>query len=81
MVSLVNVDNIHEVTIISMEVVQRKITNKRLYAQLRAIYRKVARQRHDFYHKLTAILVSRFAFLGTEELASTCRTARRKKQV
>jgi putative transposase len=42
---------------------------KRLYAQVRAIHSKVARQRHDFYHKLTAELVSRFAFLGTETLA------------
>lgn len=41
---------------------------KRLYAQLRAIHGKIARQRHDFYHQLTARLVSRFAFLGTEEL-------------
>ena len=41
---------------------------KRLYAQVRALHGKVARQRHDFYHKLTAVLVSRFAFLGTEEL-------------
>lgn len=42
---------------------------KRLYAQVRALHGKVARQRKDFYHKLTALLVSRFAFLGTEELA------------
>jgi putative transposase len=42
---------------------------KRLYAQVRALHGKVARQRHDYYHKLTAILVSRFAFLGSEELA------------
>lgn len=42
---------------------------KRLYAQVRAIHGKVSRQRKDFYHKLTAELVSRFAFLGTEELA------------
>ena len=42
---------------------------KRLYAQLRAVHGKVARQRHDFYHKLTGQLVSRFAFLGTEQLA------------
>jgi putative transposase len=41
---------------------------KRLYAQLRSIHGKVARQRHDFYHKLTGELVSRFAFLGSEEL-------------
>lgn len=42
---------------------------KRLYAQVRALHGKVARQRHDFYHKLTAALVTRFAFLGTEALA------------
>ena len=42
---------------------------KRLYAQVRALHGKVARQRHDFYHKLTAELVKRFAFLGTEALA------------
>lgn len=42
---------------------------KRLYAQVRAIHGKIARQRHDFYHKLTAGLVKRFAFLGSEELA------------
>ncbi len=29
----------------------------------------MARQRHDFYHQLTARLVARFAFLGSEELA------------
>ena len=42
---------------------------KRLYAQVRAVHGKIARQRHDFYHKLTSTLVSRFAFLGTEQLA------------
>lgn len=42
---------------------------KRLYAQVRAIHGKIARQRHNFYHQLTAALVSRFAFLGSEELA------------
>lgn len=42
---------------------------KRLYAQVRSLHGKVARQRHDFYHKLTAELVKQFAFLGTEELA------------
>ena len=36
---------------------------------MRALHGKVARQRHDFYHKLTAELVTRFAFLGTEALA------------
>ena len=42
---------------------------KRLYKQIGALHSKAARQRHDFYHKLTAQLVSRFAFLGTEGLA------------
>lgn len=42
---------------------------KRLYAQVRSLHGKVARQRHDFYHQVTAQMVSRFAFLGTEELA------------
>ena len=42
---------------------------KRLYRELRNIHSKLARQRKDFYHKLTTMLVERFAFLGTEELA------------
>jgi putative transposase len=42
---------------------------KRLRKQLRNIHGKVARQRHDFYHKLSAILVGRFAFLASEELS------------
>jgi len=41
---------------------------KRLYAQLQALHGKIARQWHDFYHKLSAKLVERFTFLGTEEL-------------
>lgn len=48
---------------------QRSGKLNRLRQQLSAIHGKVARQRKDFYHKLTAALVSRFAFLGTEELA------------
>jgi putative transposase len=44
---------------------------KRLYKQIGALHSKAARQRHDFYHKLTATLVSRFAFLGTEGLQVT----------
>lgn len=47
---------------------------KRLYAQVRALYGKIARQRQDFYHKLTALLVSRFAFLASEELAVAAMT-------
>lgn len=52
----------------------------RLYAQVRALHGKVARQRHDFYHKLAAVLVSRFAFLGTEQLAvkNMCRAPNAK---
>lgn len=42
---------------------------KRLYAEVANLHSKASRQRHDFYHKLTAMLVSRFGFLGTEELA------------
>jgi putative transposase len=30
---------------------------------------KIARQRHDFYHKLSAALIGRFAFLASEELS------------
>ena len=48
---------------------QRTSKLNRLRRQLAAIHGKVSRQRKDFYHKLTAELVSRFAFLGTEELA------------
>lgn len=53
---------------------------KRLYAQVRSLHGKVSRQRHDFYHQLTAALVSRFAFLGTEELAvkNMCRAPKAK---
>ena len=42
---------------------------KRLYAQQRALHRKVACQRKDFYHKLTSQLVSRFRLLVAEDLA------------
>jgi putative transposase len=42
---------------------------KRLYKQVTALHSKIARQRHDFYHKLSALLISRFGFLATEELA------------
>ena len=48
---------------------QRSAKLNRLRRQLAATHGKVSRQRIDFYHKLTAELVSRFAFLGTEELA------------
>lgn len=41
---------------------------KRLYSQVRSVHAKIANQRHDFYHKLSADLVKRFGFLATEEL-------------
>lgn len=42
---------------------------KRLYVQLRNIHGKLARQRKDFYHKLTTALVEQCGALGTEALA------------
>ena len=42
---------------------------KRLYREISAIHVKISRQRHDFYHKLSALLVARFGNLATEELA------------
>jgi putative transposase len=48
---------------------QRTGKLNRLRRQISVIHRKASRQRKDFYHKLTALLVSRFAFLGTEALA------------
>lgn len=47
---------------------QRSSKLNRLRQQLAAIHGKISRQRKDFYHKLTAEMVSSFAFLGTEEL-------------
>lgn len=41
---------------------------KRLYRQIGTLHGKVARQRHDFYHKLANLLISRFGFLASEEL-------------
>jgi putative transposase len=40
-----------------------------LYARLRKVHGQIARQRHDFYHKLTAALVERFGLIVTEKLA------------
>lgn len=50
---------------------QRSAKLNRLSRQLSALHSKASRQRKDFYHKLTAGLVSRFAVLGTEKLAVT----------
>jgi putative transposase len=54
---------------------------KRLYAQLRALHSKVARQRKDFYHKLTAWLVETFGLLATEELNVMAMSRRPKKKI
>jgi putative transposase len=42
---------------------------KAAYARLRAVHKKVRNQRDDFYHKLSALLVSRFGHIITEELS------------
>lgn len=42
---------------------------KLAYRRRRALHGKVARQRQDFYHQLTAKLVARFGLIVTEELA------------
>lgn len=39
------------------------------YARLRAVHKKLRNQRGDFYHKLSAWLVSRFGHVITEELS------------
>jgi putative transposase len=41
---------------------------KKLYKELGRISSKASRQRHDFYHKLSALLVARFGAFVTEEL-------------
>ena len=53
---------------------------KRLCSQLQTLHGKIARQRHDFYHKLSAVLVSCFEFLATEVLVVATMTRRPKKQ-
>ena len=42
---------------------------KKAYDRLRAIHGKIARQRQDFYHCLTAGMVRENAFIATEELS------------
>lgn len=54
---------------------------RRLYAQLSALHSKIARQRKDFYHKLTTWLVETFGLIGTEELAVAKMTRRPEKKV
>ena len=43
---------------------------RRMYNQVRALHGKIARQRHDFFHKLSNDLVARFGCLGSETLAT-----------
>lgn len=42
---------------------------KAVYVRLRSVHQKVRNQRDDFYHKLSAWLVSRFGHIITEELS------------
>jgi putative transposase len=42
---------------------------EKLYQRLRKIHSKIARQRNDFYHKLTSAMVSQFGLIVTEKLA------------
>lgn len=42
---------------------------KAAYARMRSIHKKVRNQREDFYHKLSALMVSRFGHIITEELS------------
>lgn len=48
---------------------------KRLRAQERALHGRIARQRSDFYHKLTSGLVGRYGYLASEQLAVKAMTA------
>jgi IS605 OrfB family transposase len=43
-----------------------------MYRQLGRLHAKIARQRHDVYHKLANLLIARFGMLGTEELDVKC---------
>jgi putative transposase len=42
---------------------------KNAYARRRSIHRRIAAQRHDFHHQLTAALVKTYGLIITEELA------------
>jgi putative transposase len=42
---------------------------KNAYARRRSIHKRIAAQRHDFYHQLTAKLIEQFGLIVTEELA------------
>lgn len=53
---------------------------KGLYRQVGSLHHKIANQRHDFYHKLSALLISRFGAIATEELAPKEMAKRPKKK-
>jgi len=53
---------------------------KRLYRQVGSLHHKVANQRHDFYHKLSTILVTTFGAIATEELDTKEMVKRPKKK-
>ena len=53
---------------------------KRLYRQVSSLHHKIANQRHDFYHKLAARLVTTFGAIATEELDTKEMVKRPKKK-
>jgi putative transposase len=53
---------------------------KRLYRQVSSLHHKIANQRHDFYHKLSAMLVATFGAIATEDLETKEMVKRPKKQ-
>lgn len=46
----------------------RSMQLKAAYGRVRGVHKRVRDQRHDFFHKLTAHLVSRFGNIITEQL-------------
>jgi putative transposase len=51
------------------------------YARKRSIHKRIANQRHDFYHQLTDALVKTYGLIITEELAVKNMTASPKPKV
>lgn len=56
---------------------------RRYYDKVRKIHRQIAKQRHDFYHKLTAALVSEYGLIATEKLniANMVKKPEAKKEI
>jgi putative transposase len=57
------------------------VTLQSLYDRLRKLHSQIARQRQDFYHKLTAALVEKYGLIVTEKLsvANMTKTPKPKK--